>query len=160
MKRNSVIMIMMMAMMLFSFSIIHAQDEAKSRDLPPKHRGMHPRLQADGTVVDDSGNKLGSIKNGKVCDQTGKVIGVISGHGDVTSVSGKDIAKIQKDGSFKSMKGHVVTTDPDGVVKVAGKEVAKVESGYKDKDHGCALHCFFSAENEEAKEIDNAIKKP
>jgi hypothetical protein len=62
---------------------------------------------------------------------------------------------MQKDGSFKSKNGHVVTTDPDGVVKVAGKEVAKVEAGYTDKSHGCALHCFFSSENEEAKEIDH-----
>lgn len=139
--------------MLFAFSFVHAQESPK-REMPPKHRGMHPRLQADGTVVDDDGKTLGSIKNGKVCDATGKVIGVISGHGDVTTASGKNIGKIQKDGSYKSMKGHVVTTDPDGVVKVAGKEVAKVEAGYKDKSHGCALHCFFSSENKEAKDID------
>lgn len=139
--------------MLFAFSFVHAQ-ESQKREMPPKHRGMHPRLQADGTVVDDSGKVLGSIKNGKVCDESGKVIGVISGHGDVTTTSGKNIGHIQKDGSYKSMKGHVVTTDPDGVVKVAGKEVAKVEAGYKDTSHGCALHCFFSSENKEAKEID------
>lgn len=60
--------------------------------------------------------------------------------------------------AFKSMKGHVVTTDPYGVVKVSGKEVAKVAAGYKDKSHGCALHCFFSAENEDVKEIDEEIK--
>jgi hypothetical protein len=138
----------MMALMLFTLSLAHAQD------LPPKHRGMHPTLKADGTVVDESGKKLGSIKNGKVCDVTGNVIGIIADHGDVTTASGKPIAQLQKDGSYKSMKGHVVTTDPDGVVKVAGKEVAKVEAGYKDKSHGCALHCFFSLDNEEAKEID------
>lgn len=140
--------------MLFAFSFLQAQ-ETQKREMPPKHRGMHPRLQADGTVVDDDGKPLGSIKNGKVCDVSGKVIGVISGHGDVTTASGKNIGKIQKDGSYKSMKGHVVTSDPDGVVKVAGKEVAKVEAGYKDKSHGCALHCFFSSENKEAKEIDD-----
>ena len=90
---------------------------------------------------------------------SGKVIGVISGHGDVTTSSGKNVGKIRKDGTMKSMKGHVVTTDPDGVVKVAGKEVAKVEAGYKDdKGHGCALHCFFSAENEDSKETDKDIK--
>jgi hypothetical protein len=148
----------MMMLMVFAFSFVSAQDSPKNRELPPKHRGMHPRLQADGTVVDDKGKTLGSIKNGKVCDATGKVIGIISGHGDVTTASGKNVGKIQKDGSFKSMKGHVVTTDPDGVVKVSGKEVAKVEAGYKDKNHGCALHCFFSAENEAAKEIDSEIK--
>jgi hypothetical protein len=149
--------ILMMMLMLFAFSFAYSQD-ARKRETPPKHRGMHPRLQADGTVVDDDGKSLGSIKNGKVCDETGKVIGVISDHGDVTTVSGKNVGKIQKDGSFKSMKGHVVTTDPDGVVKVAGKEVAKVEAGYKDKGHGCALHCFFSSENEDAKEIDEGNK--
>src|SRR5688572_3830382 len=145
--------LLMMMLMLFAFSFVHAQD-SQQREMPAKHRGMHPRLQADGTVVDDNGKTLGSIKNGKFCDETGKVIGVISGHGDVTTASGKSIGKIQKDGSYKSMKGHVVTTDADGVVKVAGKEVAVVEAGYKDKSHGCALHCFFSAENKDDKEID------
>ncbi|HEY5749805.1 MAG TPA: hypothetical protein VIU12_27250 [Chryseolinea sp.] len=129
-----------------------------AQELPPKHRGMHPTLRADGTVVDEAGNPLGSIKNGKACDVTGQVIGVIAAHGDVMAANGKGIGKIQKDGSFKSMKGHVVTTDPDGVVKVAGKEVAKVEAGYKEKSHGCALHCFYSAENSEAMEIDKSIK--
>jgi hypothetical protein len=149
--------LLMITLMLFALSFTYAQDVSK-REMPPKHRGMHPRLQADGTVVDDSGKTLGSIKNGKVCDETGKVIGVIAGHGDVTTASGKTVGKIQEDGSYKSMQGHVVTTDPDGVVKVAGKEVAKVEAGYKDKSHGCALHCFFSSENEDGKEIDEDKK--
>ena len=132
----------------FAFAQVNAQD------LPPKHRGMHPTLKADGTVVDETGRPLGSSKNGKICDVSGKVIGAISGHGDVTTASGKKVGKIQKDGSMKSMKGHVVTTDQDGVVKVAGKEVAKVEAGYKETSHGCALHCFFSSESDDAKEID------
>jgi hypothetical protein len=141
-------------MMLITASVLlHAQD------LPPKHRGMHPILKADGTVVDESGRALGSIKNGKVCDVTGKVIGVLAAHGDVTTANGKSIGKIQRDKSFKPMKGQVVTTDPDGVVKVAGKEIAKIESGYKDKAHGCALHCFFSTENEDADEIDKSTMK-
>jgi hypothetical protein len=148
--KNKSILVMML--MLFAFSLVSAQD------LPPKHRGMHPILKVDGTVVDEAGKPLGSIKkNGKVCDVSGKVIGLISGHGDVTTANGKGIGKIQKDGSFKSMKGHVVTTDPDGVVKAAGKEVAKVEAGYKDTAHGCALHCFFSIENQDAKEIDQEL---
>jgi hypothetical protein len=152
-------MLLMMMLMVVAFSFVNAQDKpAQQREMPPKHRGMHPRLQADGTVVGDDGKTLGSIKNGKVCDQSGKVIGIISGHGDVTNASGKMIGKIQKDGSYKSMKGHVVTTDPDGVVKVAGKEVAKVEAGYKDKSHGCALHCFFSSDNKDKKEIDEDVK--
>lgn len=151
MKIYSVLMTMVM---LFAFTVVKAQDGNTKREVPPKHRGMHPRLQADGTVVDDEGKPLGSIKNGKVCDVTGRVIGKISDHGDVTTASGKPIGTIQKDGNFKSMKGHVVTTDPDGVVKVAGKDVAKVEAGYKEKSHGCALHCFFSSENEDAEEID------
>ena len=135
-------------LMIFAFA------QVISQELPPKHRGMHPILKADGTVVDETGKPLGSIKNGKVCDVTGNVIGVISGHGEVTTASGKSVGKIQKDASMKSMKGHVVTTDQDGVVKVAGKEVAKVEAGYKETSHGCALHCFFSSESEDAKEID------
>ena len=139
-------------LMIFAFA------QVSSQELPPKHRGMHPILKADGTVVDETGKTLGSIKNGKACDVTGKVIGVISGHGDVTTASGKSVGKIQKDGSMKSMKGHVVTTDSDGVVKVAGKEVAKVEAGYKETSHGCALHCFFSSENEDAKEIDEKVQ--
>jgi hypothetical protein len=152
--KNTILFMFML--MLLACTTVTAQDQSK-RELPSKHRGMHPRLQANGTVVDDDGKKLGSIKNGKVCDETGKVIGIISRHGDVTTASGKPIAEIQKDGSLKSMHGHVVTTDPDGVVKVAGKEVAKVEAGYKNKSHGCVLHCFFSAENEKAKETDEHI---
>ncbi|MBA4054413.1 MAG: hypothetical protein C0490_06865 [Marivirga sp.] len=144
--------ILALLFMVFAFALVQSQE------LPPKHRGMHPTLKADGTVVDETGKPLGSIKNGKVCDVTGKVIGIISEHGDVSTTSGKSIGKIQKDGSFKSKKGHVVTTDPDGVVKVAGKGIAKVEPGYKDKSHGCALHCFFSAQNEDAKEIDEKVK--
>jgi hypothetical protein len=150
--------ILMVVLMLFAFSFATAQG-AQKREMPPKHRGMHPRLQADGTVIDDNGKKLGSIKEGKVCDVSGKVIGVISEHGDVATASGKPIGMMHKDGSFESMKGHVVTTDPDGVVKVQGKEVAKVEAGYKNKSHGCALHCFFSAENEDAKQIDGDVDK-
>src|SRR5688572_13705539 len=95
--------LLMIMLMVLAFSIVNGQD------LPPKHRGMHPILKADGTVVDETGKPLGSIKNGKVCDVSGKVIGVIAAHGDVTTASGKSIGKIQKDGSFKSMKGHVVT---------------------------------------------------
>lgn len=154
MKKKTLLMLMLAVL---AFSFVNAQDAPNKRELPPKHRGMHPHLQANGTVVDDNGKTLGSIKNGKVCDETGNVIGVISGHGDVTTVSGKNIAKRQKDGSYESMRGHVVTTNPDGVVKVAGKEVAKIEMGYKDNGHGCALHCFFSAENEDAKDIDESI---
>jgi hypothetical protein len=154
MNKKSFLMIMLT---MFALSFANAQDSLQTREMPPKHRGMHPRLQADGTVIDDNGKALGSIKDGKACDVTGKVIGVISGHGDVTTSSGKLIGKVQKDGKYKSMKGHVVTTDPDGVVKVAGKEVAKVESGYKEKSHGCALHCFFSIENEDTKEIDQQL---
>lgn len=138
----------LLMLMLFAFAQVNAQD------LPPKHRGMHPILKSDGTVVDETGKPLGSIKNGKVCDATGKVIGIISLHGDVTTASGKGVGKIEKNRTMKSMKGHVVTTDPDGVVKVAGKEVAKVEAGYKDKSHGCALHCFFSSESEDAEDVD------
>lgn len=137
--------------------VLMALAQVNAQDLPPKHRGMHPVLKADGTVVDEKGRPLGSIKNGKVCDVTGKVIGVISAHGDVTTASGKMVGKIQKDKSFKSMN-HVVTTDPDGVVKASGKEVAKIEAGYKDQSHGCALHCFFSTENNDAKEIDENEK--
>ena len=149
---NNLIPFLVMLLALASPSAI-AQKKT-NRDLPPKHRGMHPRLQEDGTVVGDDGRQLGSIKNGKICDETGKVIGIISAAGDVVTASGKKVGQIQKDGSFKSTKGMVVTTDPDGAVKVSGKEVAKVEAGYKDSSHGCALHCFFSVENENAKEID------
>jgi hypothetical protein len=143
--------LLMTMLIVFAFSFVNSQD------LPPKHRGVHPILKADGTVVDENGKPLGTIKNGKVCDVTGKVIGVIAAHGDVSTVSGKSLGKIQKDGSFKSTEGHVVTTDPDGVVKVAGKDIAKIEAGYKDKSHGCVLHCFFSSENKDAKEIDKEL---
>jgi hypothetical protein len=152
MKKSKNVLSLML--MLLAFSFVNAQDSLKTRELPPKHRGMHPRLQSDGNVVDDAGKTLGSVKNGKVCDETGKVIGVISAHGDVTTASGKSIGKIQKDGSFKSKKGEIVTTDPDGIVKAAGKEVAKVQTGYTEMSHACALHCFFSSENKDAKEID------
>jgi hypothetical protein len=151
MKNKSILTLLFVA---FAFSFVHAQD------LPPKHRGMHPILKADGTVVDETGKTLGSIKNGKVCDSTGKVIGIIAETGDVTTANGKGIVGvIQKDGTFKSSMGHVVTTDPDGLVKVSGKAVAKVEAGYKDLSHGCAVHCFFSAENKDAAEIDKTINQ-
>lgn len=40
---------------------------AQGQDLPPKHRGLHPRLQKDGKVVDEKGKQLGYItKDGKV----------------------------------------------------------------------------------------------
>lgn len=139
--------------------IVLVSSLAQAQDLPPKHRGLHPVLKADGSVVDQTGKPLGSIKNGKVCDATGKVIGIIATHGDVTAANGKSIGKIQKDGSFKSREGHVVTTAPDGIVRVAGKEVARIEAGYKDKSHGCALHCFFSSENKDAKEVDKEINQ-
>ena len=151
MKSKSLLILMLI---LSTLTFVQAQE------LPPKHRGMHPRLQADGKVVDENGKQLGYItKDGKVCDVTGKVIGIIAETGNVTTANGKGIVGvIQKDGSFKSKKGHVVTTDADGVVKVAGKMVGHVDEGYKNKAHGCALHCFFSTENEEAKEIDSQIE--
>jgi hypothetical protein len=55
----------MIVLMLFAFSFVNAQDKSQKREMPPKHRGMHPRLQADGTVVDDDGKMLGSIKTEK-----------------------------------------------------------------------------------------------
>src|SRR3989337_2348503 len=120
-------------LMVFAFALV------RSQDLPPKHRGMHPSLKADGKVYDETGKQLGYItKDGKVCDVTGKVIGIISSSGEVTTANGKGIGAIQKDGSFKSKKGYVVT-DEDGIIKVQGKEVAKVEKGYKNKDQACAF---------------------
>jgi hypothetical protein len=150
MKTKSILVFMLM---VFAITL------AKSQEFPPKHRGMHPRLQADGKVVDEKGKQLGYITNdGKVCDITGKVIGIIAETGDVTAANGKGIVGvIQKDGSFKSKKGHVVTTGGDGQVMVAGKMVGHVDEAYKTKSHACALHCFFSSENEEAKEIDRNI---
>ena len=65
MKNKSILMVMLI---LFAFSFACAQDAQQKREMPPKHRGMHPRLQADGTVVDDDGKTLGSIKDGKVCE--------------------------------------------------------------------------------------------
>jgi hypothetical protein len=60
MKHKSLFLMIMLTVFAFSFG--HAQ-ETQKREMPPKHRGMHPRLQADGTVVDDNGKTLGSIKN-------------------------------------------------------------------------------------------------
>jgi hypothetical protein len=151
MKKNKSLLLLMLLM--FALTIVQAQDA------PPKHRGMHPVLKADGTVVDEAGKPLGSIKrNGKVCDATGKVIGIITKSGEVKSVSGKAVAAVMgKDGSSKTKMGQIVTTDPDGVVQVAGKKVGQIEKGYKNKSHGCALHCFFNSENDEAKEVDAEI---
>ncbi|HEX5168590.1 MAG TPA: hypothetical protein VFW11_05410 [Cyclobacteriaceae bacterium] len=133
--------------------------QANAQELPPKHRGMHPQLKADGKVYDMHGKQLGYItKEGKICDVTGKVIGIISKSGEVTTGNGKEIiGVIQKDKSFKSRKGYVVT-DEDGILKVQGKEVAKVDQGYKYKDHACVVHCFFSTESEDAGEIDENIE--
>ena len=151
MKTQTILVVLLMA---FAFA------QVQSQELPPKHRGMHPQLKADGKVYDENGTQLGYItKDGKVCDVTGKVIGIISKSGDVTTGNGKGvIGAMQKDGSFKSKKGYVVT-DEDGILKMQGKEVAKVEQGYKYKNHACAVHCFFSAESEDAKEIDENVRK-
>lgn len=145
---KSLLTVMLMLSML---TLLQAQE------LPPKHRGMHPTLQKDGKVVDENGKQLGYItKDGKVCDVTGKVIGIIAKSGNVTTANGKGIIGVmQKDGSFKSKSGYVVTTGGDGTVMAAGKMVGHVDTAYKNKAHGCALHCFFSAENEEADAIDN-----
>jgi hypothetical protein len=142
-------------LMVFSLSFSTAQD------LPPKHRGSYPHLQADGKVIDKDGKQLGYItKNGKICDVTGRVIGIIAETGEVSYANGKGvIGVIQKDGSFKSKKGNVVTTGGDGTVTVAGKGVASVEKKYKNKSHGCALHCFFSDENEDADKIDEQLNQ-
>lgn len=132
----------------------------QAQELPPKHRGMHPTLQKDGKVVDENGKQLGYItKDGKVCDVTGKVIGIIAKNGDVTTANGKGIiGVVKKDGSFKSKSGHVVTTGGDGTIMAAGKMVGHVDAAYKNKMHACAVHCFFSEENEDAKEIDSQIE--
>ena len=147
MKTKSMFMLMLM---------ILAFAQVNSQELPPKHRGMHPRLQADGNVVDENGKPLGYISNdGKVCDVSGKVIGIIAETGDVTTANGKGIiGVIRKDGSFKSKSGHVVTTGGDGIIMVAGKTVGHIDEAYKAKSHACAVHCFFSSENEDAKKID------
>lgn len=143
--------------LLFAFVAMLISSMMVAQDLPPKHRGMHPRLQADGKVVDENGQQLGYItKEGKVCDVTGKVIGIISETGDVTTASGKTIGKTTKDGNFKSKKGYVVT-DEDGVLKVQGKVVGYVDKGYANKAHACAVHCFFSKESEDAHEIDKPV---
>lgn len=146
--------------MLFVVLMIVSMTMVMAQNLPPKHRGMHPTLQKDGKVVDKDGKQLGYItKDGKVCDVTGKVIGIITKKGEVTTANGKGIVgAMQKDGSFKSRKGHVVTTGGDGTIMASGKAVGKVEKGYKYKSHACAVHCFFSAENEDAQEIDSDIE--
>lgn len=151
MKTNLILFLMLL--LTVQLQQVHAQE------FPPKHRGMHPTLKSDGKVVDESGRQLGYItKKGKICDVTGKVIGIITKSGDVTTGNGKGIiGAIQKDGSFKSKKGYIVT-DEDGVLKVQGKEVAKVEQGYKYKDHACVVHCFYSTESEDASEIDKNVQ--
>lgn len=147
--------ILVFMLMAFAFTLVQSQE------LPPKHRGMHPTLKSDGKVVDESGNQLGYItKDGKVCDVSGKVIGIIAETGDVTTANGKGIiGVIQKNGSFKSKKGHVLTTGGDGTILVAGKMVGHVDHAYKVKSHACAIHCFYSIENEDAKEIDENINQ-
>lgn len=144
--------LLMLMLMILTITLLQAQ--------PPKHRGMHPTLQKDGKVVDENGKQLGYItKDGKVCDVTGKVIGIIAKTGDVRTANGKGIiGVIQKDGSFKSKSGHVVTTGGDGAIMVAGKMVGHVDEAYKNKSHACAVHCFFSEENEDANEIDDQIE--
>lgn len=83
MKSTSMVLLMLM---VFAFTVIYSQD------LPLKHRGMNPRLQANGKVVDEKGKPLGYITmDGKVCDVTGKVIGIIAETGDVTTANGKGI---------------------------------------------------------------------
>ena len=147
--------ILILFLTVISFASVQGQE------LPPKHRGMHPRLQKDGKVVDENGKQLGYItKNGKVCDVTGKTIGIIAKTGDVTTANGKGIiGVIQKDGSFKSKKGYVVTSGGDGTLMAAGKVVGHVDHAYKYKKHGCAVHCFFDEEYPEKEEVDSLINQ-
>lgn len=139
-------------LMVLAFTLVQSQE------LPPKHRGMHPQVQEDGKVVDEKGKQLGYItKDGKICDVTGKVMGIIAETGEVTTANGKGIVGvIQKDGSFKSKMGYVVT-DEDGVLMSQGKVVGHVDKAFKNKSHACAAHCFFNEESEDAKEIDENI---
>lgn len=44
-------------LMLFTVASLHL----KAQELPPKHRGMHPVLKADGKVYDESGNNLATL---------------------------------------------------------------------------------------------------
>ena len=142
---------------LISIFLIMAVTLLTAQEMPPKHRAINPRLTAEGKVLDQSGKQLGYIKDGKVCDVSGKVLGVIAKTGEVSYGSKGILGAIQKDGSFKTSKGDVVTTDVDGVVMAAGKEVARVEAGYKEKSHGCVVHCFFSSNSSTAKEIDSHV---
>ena len=141
--------IFVLMLMVLAFSLLNAQD------LPPKHRGTYPRLMDNGKVMDMNGNLLGFItKAGKVCDVTGKVMGIIAATGEVSFANGKGIIGVFQNDTLKTKFGNVVTTDSDGLVKVSGKVVAFVDRGYSDQSHGCVLHCFFSRENRNAKEID------
>jgi hypothetical protein len=133
---------------------------AYGQELPPKHRGMHPRIQKDGKVVDENGKQLGYFtKDGKVCDVTGKTIGIIAKTGEVTAAGGKGIGMIQKDGSFKSKKGYVVTSGGDGTLMAAGKVVGHVDHAYKNKKHACAVHCFFDEQYPEKEVVDSLINQ-
>ena len=141
-------------LMVLAFSLINAQD------LPPKHRGVYPRLLDDGKVVDINGKQLGFIaKDGKVCEVTGKAIGIIAATGEVSYANGKGVIGVIQNNTLKTKNGYVITTDGDGVVMVASKLVAFVDKGYVNQSHGCALHCFFSVDNEEANEIDGILNQ-
>lgn len=154
MKTKSILATMLM---IFALTLSMAQNTQTG---PGKHRGKNPTLQKDGKVVDESGKQLGYItKGGKVCDMTGTTIGIIAKNGDVTTANKKKILGVtKKDGSFESKEGYVISMGKDGVLMHQSKKVGRVSNDYKDKSHACALHCFFSEDNEQAEEIDNNIK--
>ena len=151
MKTKSILATMLM---VFALTLSMAQSG------PGKHRGKHPVLQKDGKVVDESGKQLGYVtKDGKVCDISGQTIGIIAKNGDVTTANKKKILGVtKKDGSFESKEGYVISIGKDGSLTHQGKKVGKVAKGYTDKSHACAIHCFFSEDNETAEEIDKNIK--
>lgn len=151
--KTKILLIVSLTILTFSIS--------QGQELPPKHRGMHPTLQKDGKVLDEKGKQLGYItKDGKVCDVTGKTIGIIAETGEITTANGKGIVGVmQKDGSFKSKNGYVVTSGGDGTLMAAGKVVGHVDGVNKNKSHACAAHCFFDEEYPEKDDVDGLINK-
>lgn len=125
-----------------------------------KYRASNPVLNKNGTVTDQNGTELGYItRQGKVCDVTGNVLGIIAKGGSVTTADGKGILGwIQRDGSFKSNNGVVVSMS-DGMLMSQGKMVGKYDKAYKYKNHACLIHCFFSSENQDAGDIDKQIEE-
>jgi hypothetical protein len=107
----------------------------------------HPNLNGLGQVLDSTGVKLGTIKEGVIYNAAGEKVGKIEKQ-ELFDYKGHKLGKIGKDGTFYDEKGVVVfTIDPNSkgekckIVDPKGNVIATVHESYKNQ--ACAIHCLY-----------------